>query len=401
MRMFQGAIAVTAMLTATAVHAQPVVIADSGDSAWVMAASILSLIAILPGLAMFYGRGRAGPTGFALFAGVAVTSLLFAAIGYSLAFGVGNSVLGGASNAMLANLADVLDGTTVSEAIYVLFELMAAIFAVGILCASVAEKARPGWIVPFSAIWLMLVYVPVARGVWPGWIGDLGTIDYAGGVVIQLTAGVAALVIGLLLRSPAANDVQHDSRLAIAGAALIWIGFLAFLGAAALGGSEDAATAIVNGHLAACAAIVVGMVLEGIRTGRASVYGVANNAVAGLAAVAAAGALVGAGGAMALGALGAFASWVAAGFIQRARLGTAASAFTIHGAAAMIGAIVFPVFMLPALGGIGFDANNGLVTQLAAQGVAVLAVTLWTAVATVIAALMVSMVIPMRQLQED
>ncbi len=400
MRIVQGAIAGTAVLTATAAYAQPVVIADSGDSAWVMAASILSLIAILPGLAMFYGRGRAAPTGFALFASVALASLLFAAIGYSLAFGVGNAFLGGVGNAMLANLADVLDGTTVSEAIYFLFELMAAMFAVGILCASIAEKARPGWLVPFSAIWLMIVYVPVARGVWPGWLGELGTIDYAGGIVIQLTSGIAALVIGLLLRSPTANDVQHDSRLAIAGSALLWIGSLAFLGAAALGGSEDAATAIINGHLAACAAIVVGMALEGVRTGRASVYGVANNAVAGLAAVVAAGALVGAGGAMALGAVGAVASWVAAGFVQRARLGTAASAFTIHGAAAMVGATVFPVFMLPALGGVGFDANNNLTTQLEAQGVAVLAVILWTSVATVIAALMVSMIVPMREAQE-
>ncbi len=396
MRTFRWMVASALLLTATSVTAQPVVIADSGDSAWVMAASIISLLAILPGLAMFYGRGRAGPTGFALFAGVAVASLLFAGIGYSLAFGTGNSVLGGGDNAMLTNLADVLDGATVSEAVYALFELMAALSAVGILCASVAEKSRPGWLIPFSAIWLMIVYVPVARGVWPGWLGDLGTLDYAGGIVVQLTSGVAALVIGLLLRSPTAAEVQHDSRLAIAGAALLWTGFLAFFGAAALGGSEDAGMAMINGHLAASAAIVAGMLLESIRSGRASVYGVANNAVAGLASIAAAGTLVGAGGAMVIGALGALASWLAAGLVQRARLGSAASAFTIHGASAMVGAVAFPVFMLPALGGVGFDGTNNVTTQLAAQGVAVLAVTLWTAVATVIAALIVSMVIPMR-----
>lgn len=399
MRTFQGWVAGAAMLTATAAHAQPVIIADSGDSAWVMAASILSLLAVLPGLAMFYGRGRAGPTGFALFASVAVGSLLFAAIGYSLAFGTGNSVLGGASNAMLANLADVLDGSTVSEAVYALFEFVAAMLAVGILCASVAEKARPGWLVPFSGIWLLIVYVPVARGVWPGWLGDLGTIDYAGGIVIQLTAGVAALVVSLLLRTPTATDVQHDSRLAITGAALLWTGFIAFFGAAALGGSEDAAIAMINGHLAACAAIVVGMALEAIRTGRASVYGVANNAVAGLAAVAAAGALVGAGGAMAIGALGAVASWLASGLVQRARLGSPASAFSIHGAAAMAGAVALPAFMVPALGGAGFNDGTGLMTLLAAQAVTVLAVTLWTAVVTVIAALIVSMIVPMREPQ--
>lgn len=397
MRLFKSIVASAALLTATSAGAQPIVIADSGDSAWVLAAAVLSLIAILPGLAIFYGRQRLARTGFALFGSVAVTSLLFAAIGYSLAFGAGNSLLGGASNAMLANFSDLLEGSTISEAVYALFETMAALFAVGILCASVADKARPGWLVSFSGVWLLIVYVPVARGVWPGWLGELGTLDYAGGIVIQLTAGIASLVIGFLLRSAAATDVQHDSRLAVAGASLLWVGFLAFFGAAALGGSADAATAILNGHLAASAAIVVGMALERWRSGSISVEVMANNAIAGLAAVAAAGALVGPGGAIALGMLGALASSMAAGFIQRARVGSAGSAFAVHGASAMIGAVLFPLFMLPSFGGSGFSDATGLATQLAAQGVAVLAVTLWTAVATVIAALMVSTIVPMRE----
>lgn len=399
MRMFRSMIASAALLAATSARAQPVVVADSGDTAWVLAAAVLSLIAILPGLAMFYGRGNIARTGFALFGSVAVTSLLFAAIGYSLAFGAGSSLLGGASNAMLANLSDLLDGSTISEAVYALFETVAALLAVGILCASVAERARPGWLVPFSGVWLLIVYVPVARGVWPGWLGELGTLDYAGGIVIQLTAGIAALVIGFLLRSPTAIDEPQDSPLAVAGGALLWVGFLAFFGAAALGGSADAATAIINGHLAASAAIVVGMAIERWRTGSASVGVLANNAVAGLAAVAAAGALVSTSGAIALGALGALAAWMAASVVQRARLGSAASAFAIHGAAAMAGAILFPLFMLPAFGGSGFSDVNGLMTQLAAQGVAVLAVTLWTAVATVIVALMISVVVPMRDVR--
>ncbi len=396
MRVSRLSVAAIVTTLASPVLAQPIVVADSGDSGWVMAASILSLIAILPGLAMFYGRGRAGPTGFALFGGISVASLLFAAIGYSIAFGSGSPFLGGIGNAMLGNLSELVDGATISEPVYAVFETMAALFAVGILCASLGEKARPAWLIPFAGVWLMLVYVPVARWVWPGWLGDLGAIDYAGGLPIQVAAGTAALVVAFLLRARGSTELQHDSRLAVAGAALLWVGFLAFVGAAALGGSDDAATAILNAHLAASAAVVVGMMLERTQHGRVTVYGVANNAVSGLAAVAAGAGLVGAGGAMALGALGAVAAMLAASLVSGARLGSAASAFTIHGAPAIVGSLLFPVLILPALGGPGYDAGNGVGTQLAAQGVAVLAVVLWTAVATTIAALMVSLVAPMR-----
>lgn len=396
MQVLRLGLAAVAASVASPVLAQPIIVADSGDSAWVMAASILSLIAILPGLAMFYGRGRAGPTGFALFGGVSLASLIFAVIGYSVAFGDGGPYLGGIGNAMLANLSELVDGTTVSESVYVLFELVAAVFAVGILCASAGEQARPAWLIPFSGVWLLIVYAPVARWVWPGWLGDLGAIDYSGGLVIQITAGTAALVAGFLLRAPGSSEVQHDSRLAVSGAALLWIGFLAFIGASSLAGSADAATAIVNAHLAASAAVIFGMMFERWGQGQVTVYGVANNAVAGLAAVTAGAGLVGAGGAIALGVLGAVASMLAASLVSRAKLGSAAAAFTIHGAPAITGAVLFPAFMLPVFGGPGFDEGNGVLGQLAAQGVAVLTVILWTAVATTIAALMVSTVAPMR-----
>jgi len=383
-------------LTAVPALAQPIIVADSGDSAWVMAASILALIAVLPGLTMFYGRGRAGPTGFALFGGVAIASLLFAVIGYSIAFADGSPYLGGASNAMLGNLSDLIDGLTISEPVYVFFQMMMALFAVGILCASLAEKSRHTWLLPFSGIWLLLVYAPVARWVSVGWLGDLGVIDSAGAIPVQVTAGVASLVAALLLRSPESTEIQHDSRLAITGAALLWVGFLAVLGAAALGGSDDAANALVNGHLGACAAIVVGMVIERISRGRVSVYGVANNAIAGLAALTAGAQLIGAGGAIALGICGALAASVAGLAVSRAKLGSPAAAFAIHGAPAMTGAILLPVALLPVFGGPGFVEGTGFVAQTAAQAIAVVAVTLWTAVATVIAALLVSVVAPMR-----
>ena len=389
-------LACVATAVATPALAQPIIVADSGDSAWVMAASILALLAVLPGLTMFYGRGRVGPTGGALFGSIALASLLFAIIGYSVAFADGSPYLGGTGNVMLGNLSELVDGLTISEPVYVVFELMMALAAVAILCASLGEKARPTWLVPFAGIWLLLVYVPLARWVWSGWLSDLGIVDFAGALPVQAAAGVSALAASFLMRAPSSTDVQHDSRLAIAGAGLIWVGLLALTGAAALGGSDDAAMALVNGHLAACAAIVVGLALERIGHGRVSVYCTAANAISGLAAATAGAAFIGAGGAMALGALGALAAFGASVLVDRARLGSAASAFSIHGAPALAGSIFLPLFLLPALGGPGFAEGSGLVTQLASQAIGVAAVVLWASVATVLAALLVSVAAPMR-----
>jgi ammonium transporter, Amt family len=376
--------------------AQPVVVADSGDTAWVLTTSLLALFAILPGLALFHGRGRAGPTGFAMFAATAATTILFAVIGYSLIFATGSSLLGGASNLFFANLADLLDGATVSETTFALFQLTLALFAVAILVASVAERARMGWLLPFAALWLLLVYVPVARWVWSGWLTDLGALDYAGGIVVHTTAGVAALVIGLLLRTRATHEVQHDSRLAISGASLIAIGWLATIGGSALGAGDDAAIAMLNALLALAASVLTGMIVERVRVGSVSVYATANNALAGIAAISAGATFVGVGGALLLGVVGALASALATALVIRLKIGSAASAFALHGLPALSGALAFPLMLFPALGGTGFVEGSSLATVLAAQGVVVVAVALWTAVATVIAALAVSVVVPMK-----
>ena len=397
MKSILQAVVAAAMLGAAApALAQPVLIADSGDSAWTLAAALLVMLAALPGIALFYGRGRTGPTGLALIASSALASLLFVAIGFSLAFGDGSAILGNAANAMLANLLPIRDGTGISEGVFALFELTVALFAVGIFVGSVAEKSRPGWLLPFSGLWLLIVYVPVARWVWTGWLADNGVADFAGGIVVQTTAGVAALVVAFLLRAKGGTDVQHDSRIALAGAALMWVGWLGVIGGKIYGAGDDAGSAMLNAQVAASAAVIVGMALERWRTGTVSVFGVTNAALAGLAAVSTGADVVGVGGAMALGLAGAIAAWGAAAFVARMKLGSAASAFTIHGAPGMVGAVAFPVFILTTLGGPGFADGNGLVNSLVAQFIAVVAVALWAAVASAIAALIVSMVVPMR-----
>jgi ammonium transporter, Amt family len=398
MRAAKALITSAALAATGAAGAQPIVVADSGDSAWVLAASVFALLAAIPGLALLHGRGRTGPAAVSLFVAGALVSLLFAAIGYSLAFSPGGPVIGDAGNAMLANLAELRGELTISETLYALFQLVLALFATGIVVASLAERARTGWLVAFAGLWFLFVYVPVAHWLWGGgWLVDAGAVDQAGGIVVQLSAGISALVAAILLGRSGETELAHDSRLAVTGVALVWVGWFGVAGGAALSSSDDAASAIFNIHLAASAAALAGLVLERWRSGTVSVYGVAYAAIAGLAAMSAGAGLVGAGGAMALGIIGALSASLGSRLAHRLKLGGAASSFISHGAGAFFGAMLFPVFMLAELGGAGFDDGNGLMTQLVSQGIAVLSVALWSAGLTAVAALMVAMVIPMRE----
>ncbi len=398
MRALKIVFAGLALCVASAAQAQPIVVPDSGDSAWMLAACALVLLAALPGFALLNGRGATGPTGLALFLSTAIFSLLFAAIGYSLAFGPGNIIIGDAGNAMLGNLADLRGDTTISETLYALFELTIAVFAGSILVSSLADRARLGWLMAFAALWLLFVYIPVAHWLWGGgWLIDLGAIDTAGGLTVQVTTGIGGLVVALLIGRPRHTELAHDSRLALAGIALIWIGWFGVIGGAELGADDNASSAILNAQLAASAAALLGLALERWRTGTVSVYGATTAAIAGLAAISCGASQVGAGGAMALGTIGAIGATFAAMLVQRLKLGSAASAFVAHGGGGIFGALALPLFMIPELGGVGFEDGVGLVTQLTAQGVAVLAVSLWTAGLTAVAALMVAMVVPMRR----
>ena len=368
--------------------AQPVIVADSGDSAWTLAAAVLVLIAALPALALLGGRDRAAP-GTAVLLSSAIAALAFGIIGYSLAFGEGSNVLGGVGNAFLSGLADLRDGTTIPESVYVLYETAVAMFALAIVGSAVADRARLAWFVPFAVLWALLVYVPVARWMWGGgWLAGIGALDFAGGIVVQTAAGTAALVIGLLLRGSV--TAHRDDALLAPATGLLMLGWLGVVGGAALAGGDDAASAMIDALLGGSAGLLTGMAIG--KTMRDGTVGV----IAALAAVSTSAGFVGPMGAIIIAVVAALAASFAAPALMRYRLGAAGDAFAASGLGGIIGAVLFPVFVLPALGGPGLEAGASIATQLAAQAIAVLAIILWTAVATVIAALTVSMVVPMR-----
>ncbi len=380
-------------MVATPALAQPMVVADSGDSAWVLAATMLAL-AILPGLVLLRERASDRPLALPVALVGAIALLVFALVGYSLAFGEGSTWLGGAGNLLLANLADLRGGTTIPESLYALFETVVAAVALATLGAAVAGRARLAWFVPFAAIWLLIVYVPVARWMWGGgWLAELGALDYAGGIVVQIVAGVAALVVGLLLRGR--DDTAAVGRMPLGGAALLTFGWLGIIGGSALGGGDDAASALIDALLAVGAGLLTAWAIAARRSPDVAAS-CATGIVAALAAIATSAGFVGPLGAIVLGGVAAALALLLARFVDRLHIGEAGSAFVAHGVGGIVGALAFPAFVLTALGGPGLEDGANVLTQFAAQAIAVLAIILWSAVGTAIAALAVSMIAPMR-----
>lgn len=393
-------------MLATPAAAQPIVVPDSGDTAWVLVASALVLLMTIPGLALFYGglvRARnVLSVVMHCFVMVCTVSLLWAIVGYSLVFGVGDQWLGGTGNAFLANLAGLRAGTTLPESAFALFQMTFAVITPALVIGAFVERIRFGWVVAFSVIWPLLVYIPVARSVWGGgWLSGLGTLDFAGGIVVHTTAGVAALVIALMLGVRRGFNKTllppHSPTLTMVGAGLLWVGWYGFNGGSALAASDDASTAILNTHLAACSAALVWILFERLKIGKPTSIGIVTGAVAGLATITPAAGYVGPMGAIFLGLLGSTTCFYTVQLIkQTLKIDDSLDVFAVHGVGGMLGSLLFPFFILPALGGAGLENGNGLASQLVAQVIGVTLVAVWTALMTWLICFASSTIVPMR-----
>jgi Amt family ammonium transporter len=375
--------------------------ADSGDTAWMILCALLLLLAALPGLMLRHAGQVNVRSALAVMtqgAGVvAVGSLLWAIVGYSIVYAPGSAWLGGGANLLLANLGQLRDGLTVPESAFVLFQMALALLAVALLVGAVAERARMGWFILFAPLWMLLVYAPIAHALWAGgWLANLGVMDFAGGLTVHVTAGFSALALALIAgqrREPPLTG--HAPLLTLGGGALMWVGLSGAVGGWALGATDDAATAILNHHFAACAAALAWGLVDLALTRKTSATGVLSGALAGIAAISASAALVGTGGAMLIGVIAAIVCRIGAGILD-GRIDDGASLFAIHGLGGLIGAILLPFFVLPLLGGVGFDVNISLSSALISQIIGLAAVALWAMIGTSMAALIVSTLLPMR-----
>ncbi|MBB4612569.1 ammonium transporter [Novosphingobium taihuense] len=410
-------LAAGAMLLPALAHAQDVVsvedAANSGDTAWILVSSAFVLMMAMPGLTLFYG-GLVRAKGFLAVlvqvgAIAAVASVLWVAVGYTLAFGdVSGGWLGSGNAWMLLNLGNVRANTAIPESAFALFQMCFALITPGLMVGAWIDRARFGWVVAFSALWGLLVYAPVAHWIWGGgWLATrLGTLDFAGGIVVHTTAGISALVVAMLLgkRSgfPKTLMLPHSPALTMAGAALLWVGWFGFNGGSALAANDDAASAIINTHIAACVAALVWLGIEKMSVGKPTSVGFATGAVAGLATVTPAAGFIAPGSAMLFGALAAGVCYPMIQLVkQRLEIDDSLDVFAVHGVGGMLGSVLLAVFIAPAFGGTGFAEGMDLTRQLVAQVAGVGIVALWSAFATVVCALMVSMVIPMRVSEDE
>ncbi|HKY82867.1 MAG TPA: ammonium transporter [Sphingobium sp.] len=383
-----------------------VAVADSGDTGWMMVCALLVLLAALPGLALRHaGMVNVRSALAVVVQGITVAagvSLAWGMVGYSLAYAPGNEWLGGGEALLLRGIGALRDGLTVPESAFVLFQMSLALLAAGLLPAAVAERARIGWIAGFAPLWLLIVYAPVVHWVWGGgWLAELGVMDFAGGLVIHASAGFSALALAVILGRRRGTDCpEHAPVLSLAGGALIWVGWAGTVGGWALGATDVAASAILNAHFAACAGAIGWMLVDRLASGRVRSTGALSGAIAGLVAVSASAGLVGTGGAMLIGLIGAFVCRGGKMAVGR-WVDDPADIFVIHGLGGLAGLLLLPLFVQPALGGVGFEPGTAPGSALLAQAIGILVVALWAMVGSAIVALLLSAATTMRGSAQD
>ena len=372
---------------------------NSADSAWMMTATALVLLMTLPGLALFYGglvRVRNVLSVLVqCFAIACVVSLLWLVVGYSLAFGDGgvvNGVIGGLDHAFFAGLGEQSLQGSLPQALFVLYELTFAIITPALVVGAFAERMHFTAMLVFSVLWTLLVYIPVCHWVWGGgWLAALGVHDFAGGIVVHVTAGVASLVAALKLGARRGFLSQpmmpHNLTMTLTGAGLLWVGWFGFNGGSALAANGQAATAMLATHMAAAAGAFAWMLMEWRKYGKASALGVATGMVAGLGTITPAAGYVSPAAATAIGLLaGVLCFYMVLLVKQRLKVDDSLDVFPVHGVGGAMGSLLLAVFASPALGAFSGDGlgqvSYSILQQLWVQLLGVVSVAVWTGLLT-------------------
>ena len=394
-------------------HAEDVL--NSGDTAWMITATALVLFMTITGLSLFYaGMVRSKNVLSVLmqcFAICSLMSLLWVFWGYSLAFedgGAANAFIGGLSKAFLAGVTvDSLSGT-IPETVFMTFQMTFAIITPALIVGAFAERMKFSALLCFMAAWLTLVYAPVCHWVWGGgWIGDWGALDFAGGTVVHINAGiaglVAAIVIGKRRGYPTTAMPPHNLGLTVIGASMLWVGWFGFNAGSQLAADGTAGMALAVTQIATAAAAVSWMFSEWIGHGKPSVLGIASGAIGGLVAITPASGSVGPMGAVAIGVSSGIGCYLAATRLKRAfGYDDSLDVFGVHAVGGIIGAMLTGVFAAEALGGSGLgDGNETIAAQLVAQAVSVVATIVYTGVVSFVLLKIIDGIIGLRVSEEQ
>jgi ammonium transporter, Amt family len=365
---------------------------DTGDTAWLITATALVLFMTLPGLAAFYGGlVRSRNVLSVLTQCVAITcivTLLWIAVGYGLVFGDGGAVQpfsGGLDRAFLAGVGRDSVRGTVPETVFAMFQMTFAIITPALVIGGFAERIRFSAVLGFTALWLLLVYVPVAHWVWGGgWLASLGVMDFAGGIVVHVNAGtaalVAALVVGRRRGFPQVAMPPHSMPLTVLGAGMLWVGWFGFNAGSALAADGNAGMALLVTHTGAAAGSLAWMVMEWWRFEKPSMLGIVTGMVAGLGTITPASGYVGPLGAVVIGGIAGVVCFLATQTLKRRlHIDDSLDVSPVHGVGGAIGTLLTAVFASTALGGVG-PIKGTVMAQLGVQAIGVVAAATWCAV---------------------
>jgi len=382
---------------------------SGADTSWMLISTALVLL-MTPGLAFFYGglvnSRNALNTMMMSFVALGVSMVLWAVVAYSLAFGSGNAFVGDFSMALLRGV-DAEPNGTIPHMLFMAFQGTFAIITAALISGALIGRMRFLPYVAFIAIWGLVVYAPVAHWVWSegGWLFELGALDFAGGTVVHVNAGVAALVAALVLGSRREYArtalLPHNVPFVLLGAGLLWFGWFGFNGGSALAANGSAALAFVNTLVAPAAALVVWALLDHFRTGNVTAVGVATAIVVGLVAITPASGFISPGYALILGAIAAVPSYAVLQWRTRTRLDDSLDVFAAHGIGGMTGAILTGVFASAAVNGAADGLFFGNPGQVGIQAVAILAVAAYCGVMTFIILKVIGLFSPLRPSERE
>ena len=400
-----------AMLISTAASAQEI---DGGDTAWILTATALVLFMTIPGLSLFYaGLVRSKNVLSVLmqcFALTCLMSLVWFAIGYTLAFGSEGVEqgrwIGDLGNMFFANIdMDSVNGT-IPATLFAIFQMTFAIITPALIVGGFAERMRFSAMLLFSTLWMVLVYAPVCHWVWGGgWLGELGLQDFAGGTVVHITAAAAALVAALMIGPRrgfgSVAMPPHNLTLTVTGAGMLWVGWFGFNAGSAVAANGSAAMAMLVTHLSASAGALSWMAMEWIRHGKPSVLGIVTGMVAGLGTITPASGSVGPAAAVVIGLTAGVVCYFATNFLRNTlRIDDSLDVFPVHGVGGILGTLLAGIFCSTQLGifsGNGFsDGIDSIGEQLAVQATGVVATLVYTVVVTIVLLKLVGLVVGLR-----
>ena len=379
---------------------------DTGDTSWILTSTALVLFMTLPGLALFYGGLVSSKNVISVLMHCIViaclASILWLVIAYSLAFSSGNPLIGGLGNIFLSDVSkDTLSGT-IPETLFFMFQMTFAVITPALIVGAYVERIKFSAVLIFSALWIIIIYAPVTHWIWGGgWLAELNVMDFAGGLVVHLTAGASALVLAVILgrrkNFPNKISAPHNPSMVMIGACMLWVGWFGFNAGSALAADVNAGMAMLVTHISAATASLVWMTIDWIKTGKPTMIGLVTGTIAGLASITPASGFVGPMGALIIGICAGSLCYLIVNVVKnKFNIDDSLDVFAVHGAGGVIGTILVAFLAHDSLGGAGYASGMDAISQLVAQLTGVVSVLVWSVVGTIVIALIIKQTIGLR-----